>query len=186
MKLSADEKREIYQRGLVDPAYFCRVVLAGWFPKHMPWFHRGLLALMTRQTDFLLGFGKERWRDEEGEWTPRELRKIVKHFTWSLNPDDPKAPRLPLFVPEIEDGKVVSISLQVSQIQQEIIPRGFSKTTLCNAVILWNVVYNLRKFMVFIAETGPHAASQLGNVKEQLSTNSLLIRGLWAVGTGAE
>lgn len=175
MKLSQEQKLEIYQNGLDDPVYFFRVVLPGWFPKAMPWFHRGLLALMTRQTDFLLHFGKERWRDEESEWTPAGLKKILKHFTWSQNPDDPKAETFPIFVPDVVDGKVVGISMQVSQIQQEIIPRGFSKTTLCNGVILRNVVYKMRKFMVFVAETGPHAASQLGNVKEQLAENQLLI-----------
>lgn len=175
MKLSAEEKQEIYARGLEDPAYFCRVILSAWFPKAMPWLHRGLLALMTRQTDFLLNFGTEHWRDEMSAWTPAQLRKVIKHFTWSMNPDDPKAERRPIFVPHVVEGRIVGISMQVSQIQQEIIPRGFSKTTLCNAVILWNTVYELRKFMVFVAETGPHAASQLGNVKEQLETNLLLV-----------
>lgn len=174
MKLSVEEKRNIYQNGLDDPVFFCRVVLSGWFPRKMPWLHRGLLALMTRQTDFLLKFGKETWRDEVNEWTPGELKKIIKHFVWSPNPDDTKAPKLPVFKPQFENGKLVGLAMQVSQIQQEIIPRGFSKTTLCNGVVLWNIVYKLRKFMVFVAETGPHAASQLGNVKEQLEVNDLI------------
>jgi hypothetical protein len=129
---------------------------------------------MTRQTEFLLGFGREVWRDDVGDWTTKDVQKILRHFVWSPNPDDPKAPKLPVFKPEIINGKVMGLAMQVSQIQQEIIPRGFSKTTLCNAAILWYLVYRLRDFMVFVAETGPHAASQLGNVKEQLEINELL------------
>lgn len=176
MNLSPAEVREIYQRGLEDPVYFCRVILSSWFPKKMPWLHRGLLALMTRQTEFLLHFGNEQWRDEEATWTYRDLAKVFRHFVWSENPDDPTAPRHPVFKPvwNAAGTQILEVEMQVSQIQQEIIPRGFSKTTLCNAVVLRNVCYALERFMVFIAETGPHAASQLGNVKEQLEINELL------------
>ena len=62
--LSPELKKEIFAEGLRDPVYFCRVILAEWFPKAMPWFHRGLLALLTRETDFLLNFGKENWKTE--------------------------------------------------------------------------------------------------------------------------
>lgn len=176
MNLDPVTVKDIYQKGLDDPVYFCRVVLSNWFPKKMPWLHRGLLALMTRQTDFLLNMGREQWRDEEAVWTNEELEKIFKHFVWCENPDDPTSPRHPVFKPVYSPSgaHILEIHMQVSQIQQEIIPRGFSKTTLCNAIVLRNIVYSLERFMVFIAETGPHAASQLGNVKEQLEVNELL------------
>jgi hypothetical protein len=169
--LGNKEREEIYRRGLADPVYFCRIILADWFPKGMPWFHRGLLALLTRETDFLLNFGTENWKTEpEFEWTPRDLAKILRHFVWKKDPEDPNSESFPLFV---FDG--TRIHLQVSQVQQEIVPRGFSKTTLCNAVIIRNVCYKLKRFMLLVAETGPHANAQLGNVKEQLAFNELLI-----------
>jgi len=169
--LAPDLKKEIFAEGLRDPVYFCRVILSEWFPKAMPWFHRGLLALLTRETDFLLRFGEENWRNEPGfVWDQSGLDKIVRHFVWRQDPSDPQSPTLPLFV--VQDGRIL---LQVSQIQQEIIPRGFSKTTLCNAMVLRNVVYHLKHFMALIAETGPHAAAQLSNVKGQLANNPLLI-----------
>lgn len=165
--------REVYETGLNDPVYFCRTVLSAWFPKRMPWLHRGLLALMTRQTEFLLNFGEEKWRDEEGTWSPKDLDKVLRHFTWSPTPDDKNAKRLPIFK-LVWHGTKPRIEMQVSQIQQEIMPRGFSKTTLCNAVVLWYTVYRLKQFLVFCAETGPHAASQLANVKEQLESNQVI------------
>jgi hypothetical protein len=169
--LSPDLKKDLFAGGLSDPVFFCRVFLSEWFPKAMPWFHRGLLALLTRETDFLLNFGTENWKTETGfVWDQSGLDKICRHFVWQQDPNDPDGKDLPLFV--VREGKVL---LQVSQIQQEIIPRGFSKTTLCNAMVIRNVVYKLKKFMALIAETGPHAAAQLGNVKSQLMENQLLI-----------
>jgi hypothetical protein len=170
--LAPELKEEIFAEGLADPVYFCRVILGEWFPKAMPWFHRGLLALLTRETDFLLRFGREEWKAESGfVWDQSGLDKIIKHFVWRMDPNDPEAPELPLFVQK--EGKIL---LQVSQIQQEIIPRGFSKTTLCNAVVIRAVVYRLKRFIALIAETGPHAAAQLSNVKTQLGENELLIQ----------
>lgn len=175
-KLTERERAELAEKGLNDPVFFCRMFLPKWFPKKMPWVHRGLLAILLRKTSFLLNFGTEQWAEGEGEWTEAELDKIVAHFVWKENPDDPNAPVHSLFeVHRDTMGRPLKVLLNTSQIQMAVMPRGFSKTTICNAAVLIYVVYEMKRFIVYVSETAGHAKAQLDNVATQLETNELLI-----------
>lgn len=175
LKLTTQEKEQMMRRGLEDPVYFCRLFLGEWFPKCMPWVHRGLLAILLRKTDFLLNFGKERWAKEEGEWTEEGLSKICRHFTWSEDPGNPASPKHSLFTVHRDDnGKPIKIELLVSKIQMAIMPRGFSKTTTCNAAVVIYVVYKMKQFIVYVSETMGHASAQLDSVGTQLEENEIL------------
>ena len=154
--LSREEKDRLMEDGFEDPVFFCRTFLPEWFPGPMPWVHRGMLAIMLRRTDFLHAYG--------------ELDKIVENFTYKVDPDDPESPEENIFTLE-DDG---TITIRLSPFTLLMLPRGYSKTTLVNAVCLISILYQLREFIAYLSETGPHAENQLGNVKRELEDNELI------------
>src|SRR3990167_6885306 len=95
-KLTEDQILQIATLGLEDPAYFCRTFFPQWFYLPMPWVHRGVLAILTRQTDWLLKFGEETWPGGVGVWDEKQLDKIIRHFVWRPDPDDPQSSVVPL------------------------------------------------------------------------------------------
>jgi hypothetical protein len=163
---------------LEDPMLFMRTFLPHWFGKKIPWVHRGLTAILLRQTDFLLQFGKESWPLEpDVEWTPEELQKILKFFVWRSSP---KAAGIPLFrLVEFEfpgeDEPRQRIDLYVTNNTQVVMPRGFGKTSVINACNLIKTVYKLRRFIVYLSETATHANKQLDNIKRELTSNERLL-----------
>jgi hypothetical protein len=153
-----------------DPILFLRTLLPDWFPRKMPWVHRGIAALVLGRGDFLLRFGKEHWKDEEAEWTVEDLQEILEHFVYYPNPDDKEAPGIPLF--SWEDGK---LSITTSRFMETMMPRGFAKTTLFNGLIIFMVCYKVVEYVVYISESAPHAEMQLGNIKAELDGNEAII-----------
>jgi hypothetical protein len=99
-RLTSEEIVEIVKNSLTDPVFFCRTFFPNWFTLPMPWFHRGLLAILSRQTDFLLNFGPETWPAGESVWDERQLDKILRHFVWKPEPEDTNGPVIPLFEAE--------------------------------------------------------------------------------------
>lgn len=137
--------------GLADPVFFCRFFLEEQFPGEMPWVHRGLLAIMLRRTEFLRGYG--------------ELDKIFSNFLDQREQ--------PIFI-ELEDK---SIALRLNRFTEVLLPRGFSKTTICGqAVPLHNILYLNCDFMLYLSESATHAAMQATNVRRHLSTNKRVLR----------
>lgn len=174
--LTPQEISEIASRGYADPGFFCRTFLSEWFYLPMPWVHRGLLALLTRKTDWLLNFGPETWAGGEGEWDEAQLDKILRHFIWRPEPDDPKSTAYPLFEADRDtSGRITAIHLSVSARILVIMPRGMSKTTIVNAANLYDICYHETDFLVYLSETATHSEMQLENVKRQFETNSLVL-----------
>lgn len=165
IELTKEEKIKLGTDCYRSPVLFCKTFLPDWFSKPMPWVHRGILAILTRKTAFLLDFGKETWPDGECEWNQKGLDKIIKHFVWKTDPTDPNSPERPLFE-QTESG----IKLLVTDYTLILMPRGFSKTTLLNAVNIYNTCYKDIDFLLFISEASPHAEAQLDNVKNKLLT----------------
>lgn len=185
--LTAEEAAELAKMGFADPGFFCRSFLPHWFPLPMPWFHRGCLAILSRKTDWLLKFGEEQWtgmmlkdgavHDGRGVWTEAQLDKIVRHFVYKLEPEDPLSPALPLFeVDRDSRGNIGAIHLRVSNRVLIIAPRGVSKTTIVNASNLRRIVYHDAEFLVYLSETATHSEMQLDNVKRELEGNELLLQ----------
>lgn len=162
MELTKEEITEVAKRGLANPHFFCKFFLEKWFPGPMPWVHRGLLAILTRRCEFLLEF------DEH--YGPKDLMKIIAHFTWKDDPNDPESKEHSIFRVWKENG-VLRIEMTLSRFTLIMMPRGSSKTTIANAVNVWYIVYQECKFPVYVSESETHAATQLTNVAIQLRTN---------------
>lgn len=160
--LNRTEIEEIVALCFADPVLFLKTFLPTKFPKQIPWFHRGLLAIVTGQVDFLLNYG--------------ELDKIVRHFTWKENPDDDKAPEHPIFKVHLDDeGVPYRVDMDRARFTEVIMPRGFSKTTLIGlGCTLYKILYREHKFFVYVSETARAAELQLGNVKFEIATNPLI------------
>lgn len=170
--LSADEAKAIALESFSDPAFFCRTFLPEWFFLPMPWFHRGLLAILAKQTDWLLNFGEETWPKAKGVWDEKQLEKILRHFVWQAEPEDPSCPFQSIFSADrTSGGRIGALHLQVSNKMLFIMPRGAAKTTLVNANNLREVAKGETSFMVYLSETATHAEEQLQNVKGQISAN---------------
>jgi len=165
-----DDKAPLIQAFLADPVLMARVVVPHWFPKEMPWVHRGIIALALRRTDFLLAFGEESWAEGEGKWTEEGLEKIVKHFHHKGRP---------LFtINRDAEGRPTSVDLVVSDKMIVVMPRGFAKTTLFKFIQLYKILFGLTEFLVYISETGPHAAAQVEDIKRELGENEKVLA-LW-------
>ena len=158
-----------------SPVEFARIVLPNWFPTKMPWVHRGILALLTGRTEFLLDFGLEQWRDEAASWTPEDLRKILANFVEEYDKDPlTQKPQLrPLFELREVDGHPTVVSLAKPNIGL-IMPRGFSKTTIVNLANLIDLCYKNEDFFLYASETSAHAERQLGTIKKELEENQIL------------
>lgn len=151
--LSQVEKQSLALRCFQDKVLFCKTFLPHLFPLEMPWVHRGILAILTRDASWLPIYG--------------ELDLICKHFTHQ----DGDGTLHQVFT-EQSDG---SVDMHLGKFTLLMIPRGFSKTTLAGiAVPLFELLYKEVPFTVYISESGRHAEMQLDNVKRELSDNSMI------------
>jgi hypothetical protein len=154
--ISAEERAKVLAECYADPVYFLKFFLHDWFPDTIPWFHRGIIAIILRRVDFLEKYG--------------EVDKIIKYFVWRADPWDEKSPAVPMFA--YVDGV---LTLKITQHTLIMVPRGFSKTTLLNGLNLFMILYRLREFFVYLSEAGTHSEEQLQNLKNQLTQNELIL-----------
>lgn len=162
-----------------DPVLALRSLFPHWFPKKIEWYHRGIIALVLGRADFLLNFGTELYADEEAEWTEEGLDMIEKYFLHSLDPDDPDSKKVPLFyVRRDEAGRPTSVDLVISRYMETMLPRGFSKTTLFNALIILIGLFKVEEYVVYLSESATHAEMQLQNIKTEFESNEGIIS-LW-------
>lgn len=175
MSEAPDSKTQALAAFYADPILAARVLVPHWFPKKMPWVHRGLIAILLRRTDFLLNFGEEGWQDETASWTREDLDLLIKWFVW----EKPDGTKVPIFtLRETSDGLVLDMNL--GRFTAIMMPRGSAKTTVHNFVKLFKVLYKLTKFTLLVSETGTHANRQLDNIKSEIESN-LRIRELFGI-----
>ena len=148
---------EAVRRGAYDPAYWLRFFLRKWYPKPFPPFHLGMIALLTRKVEFLNDY-------------PEAHDFLLNDFHFMADPTDPTAEPEPVFVQD-DAGR---ICMRVGDNNNWMIPRGFSKTTICNGCNLYDLVTDGSIFLVYISASSPHAETQLGNIKFELEDNELL------------
>lgn len=160
----------LWKIGLHSPVDFNRIFLPDWFPSKIPWLHRGMLAQITGQAQFLADFKEEKYRDGTWAWTEEDLKILIREFVVLADPTDPDSERLPVFS---WDGETVSMLW--SDRQNFMLPRGFSKTTLLNSAVLRTICYKLAKFILYVSESASHAEKQLASVRLQLEVNETLI-----------
>lgn len=153
-ELSGPEKERLAQRGYADPIWFFHFFLEEWFPSPIPPVHRGLVAILLRRTDFLLNF------DED--YTPEDLRWIIQEFV--------DASGTPIF--HLEEGR---LHLRTKSFTAIKMPRGGSKTTILNAVTLYEIVYKDLNVALYLSESATHSTQQMTNVTTELTSNELLL-----------
>lgn len=152
------EIKDIAAQGYRDPVFFCKWFLPHLFPGEIPWVHRGLLAILARRTDFLHQYG--------------EVDQIVKNFV--VRRGEGNSVR---YVPIFQETSSNHLQMRLGRFTLIMLPRGFAKTTIAGvAFSIYEVVYQLLKFMIYVSEAGPHAVMQLNNVKHELSTNERIIK----------
>ncbi len=188
IQLTEEEVTALRVKCLRSPVEFCRIFLPGWFKSKMPWVHRGLLALRAQRCDFLLDFGDERWPNDvrmsrTSAWTPDDLVKLVTNFVIETRPAVMKEGVViqPAVVEPVFElswdaaGTITDIRIARQRDNEAfILPRGFSKTTLINAMNLRDLAYAAEKFILFVSETAGHANNQLMTVRRQFEENTLL------------
>ncbi len=152
-QLTRKEIQELAERGFADPPWFFRFFLTKWFPTEIPWVHRGLIAILVRRCDFLEKYG--------------EVDKIINNFVWREDPQDENSPIHHIFW---RDEKGI-LNMTLGKFTLVLMPRGFSKTTIANAVNILNIVYKECKYPLYTSETSRHATKQLSNVTKQLTQN---------------
>ena len=159
--ISPEQVATIAARWRRSHVEFCREALSDWFPTKMPWVHRGIVALVTGQTAFLLDFGPENWKDEpDASWTPADLQKILTNFI------DERTGQ-PIFRLVEADG-TVSLTIVAQPDVAILMPRGFSKTTLINSISLRETLFKLEDFFLYASESAPHAERQMGTIRAVL------------------
>ena len=174
MQLDSETVTKLATRGYSNPAWFLRFFLTHWYPTPMPWVHYGIIAVLTRRTDFLLEFGFDINGTTE-IYDADCLEKIISHFTWKTDPDDPDSPEHPIFIASRDsEGNVTSLDLVIGKFTLIMMPRGFSKTTIINGINIWSIVYQECNFPAYISKTGKHAVKQLSSVTKQFTNNALV------------
>lgn len=163
LAITPEDLKAVAAKGYDDPHFFLKFFLEEWFSLPMPWVHRGLLAILTRRCAFLQNF------DED--YTEVHLQKIIKNFTWKEDPSNPESPEHSIF----SIGVNGALEMTLSRHTLVMMPRGISKTTLANAVTIWYICYQERRFPVYVSEAQTHASRQLTNVTTQLTTNARLL-----------
>ena len=155
--ISKDDALKLAKLSLEDPVFFCKTFLPHWFPQDIPWFHRAMLAILCRRTGFLKKYG--------------DLDLIYEFFVWRQHLDDPNSPKVHLFEWDHSGGLILNLTAYTLL----MLPRGFAKTTICNASILWDCAFNIFGFTCYIGETATHSEAQLANVKRELESNARFI-----------
>lgn len=152
-ELGSLEVKDRVERCFDDPVLFCRYYLEHMFPTPMPPVHRGLLAILTRKTSFLDDYGDVDW--------------ITENFVME------REGRTFEIFQRGEDG-VLRMYLGTHTLV--LMPRGFSKTTICGiADSIYDVCYQLVQLSAYVSHASPHAETQLENVKRELEANSRLL-----------
>lgn len=154
--MTSDALSDLITEGFADPAFWCRTFLPHWFPSRMPWLHLGILAILTRRVDFLNKYP--------------DLDKILKYFVYKEDPKKSDSAMVPIFS---IDNNIIKMTL--SRNTAIMMPRGFSKTTLVNAALLYLICYKESDFSLYISETKTHSETQIRNIKNEIERNELLI-----------
>ena len=172
---------------LRDPLLFLKTFLFDHFNLPTPWVHRGVLAVLTQRTDFLLRYGDLRklvsnFVQEFEDRPPRQIFHVVRSDGSELNEDelhevDYKYPSLsdPRSWAEVEELRL-RILLDLGDFTMLMMPRGSSKTTIAGlGVPLYNICYQQLRFMLYVSNAGPLAAGQIESVRRELTSNETIL-----------
>jgi hypothetical protein len=157
-----------------DPVLFCKTYIPHWFggnppdsPEQptieIPWFQRGILAILTGRVEFLEYYG--------------ELDKIISNFITT---------RFEFNAITRENEEIITgaifwldsqghIHMTLNENTVIMLPRGYAKTTTGGvAAPLYNTVYRNFDFTLYTSKAEEHASMQLDNIKRELDGNEVL------------
>jgi hypothetical protein len=150
--LTLSQCKEIAAACWKNPHHFAKFFFPSLVPKRMPWLHKGILAITTKQVEWL-------------ESDP-EVEKIVRNFVYERDGEV-----IPLFV--WLDGK---LCLNLERYTMFMIPRGYAKTTIVGIITpLYLALFNELKVAMYVSATATHANTQLSNQKKQLESNERIL-----------
>ena len=156
-ELTDGDVKSILRMSYEDPVFFCNTFFKHIFTTEIPWLHRGVLAILTGQSKFLAKYG--------------QLDKIFKNFVYEeLDDRTGKAKEVGIFY--LDENK--EVAMRLNKYIEIIIPRGGAKTTLCNIGNLYNLLFQNRKFLLYLSESATHAEAQLANLRGEFEANELL------------
>ncbi len=180
----SDEYREkILGECYSDPVEFCKTFLIDHFSRPVPWVHRGLMAILTERTQFLIKYGDlrkivENFVHEYGEHEEITKRQIFHVFVDNVEVSIDEL-KLMESVPEsldvLRDSSRTKIQLDLGEFTLILMPRGSSKTAIAGfAMPLYKILYKLDRFSLYVSNAQTHTEAQLESIRKELSDNEII------------
>ena len=153
---------DIIEAGAVDPIQWAKVFFPHLFEGPIRPYARATFAVLLGRPDILTKYGDLDWIrrefvvrlvDDEGN----ETGKNIPVFQWNAEKTA---------LEFSENVKADNILL--------MLPRGFSKTTWTYVSIIYNVIYELVRCILYISSSGTHAETQITNIKHEFESNEML------------
>jgi hypothetical protein len=174
LSISPEKREEIMASCWKDPVLFCKTFLFDHFYRPIPWVHRGLLAILTEKTEFLLKYGEisKIMQNFVHEYEDGTTRQVFHVFVNGTEVDyrelrELEAHRL--------TGAEVEIKLDLGTFTLILMPRGSSKTTIAGlAVPLYKLLYQEDKFTLYVSKADRHSQGQLESVRKELVQNDAI------------
>jgi hypothetical protein len=137
---------------MLDPVVFCKYFLPDLFSGDIPALHIGLWCILTKQTDFALNYADPQW--------------LVENFVFQRGDKT-------YSIFEYRDGRLI---LHTELNTLYMLPRGFSKTTICGAAYgLYDILYMISGVQLYVSQSGPHSEAQAQTIQRQLESNEKVL-----------
>ncbi len=175
MSLSSTERDKIMADCYADPVLFCKTFLFEKFYREIPWVHRGLLAVLTGKTKFLLKYPDlhKVMKNFVHETPEGQTRQVFHVFVNDMEVTADDVALLDLSMPSA--GTEVDIKLDLGTFTLILMPRGSSKTTIAGlAVPLYKLLYQEDKFTLYVSEGERHSQGQLESVRKEIVQNEII------------
>ncbi len=182
-EISQEYREKVLADCLTDPVEFCKTFLHDHFYREVPWVHRGLMAILTERTQFLLKYGQlgkimDNFIHEYGEHEEITKRQIFHVFVDNVevSVDDVKLMESdPQQCAVLKDSSRTEIQLDLGEFTLILMPRGSSKTAIAGfAMPLYKILYKLDRFSLYVSNAQTHTEAQLESIRKELSDNEII------------
>lgn len=182
-EISQEYREKVLSDCLIDPVEFCKTFLFDHFSREVPWVHRGLFAILTERTEFLLKYGDlgkimRNFVHKYADYEDLPVRQIFHTFIDGTE----RSPSEVTALEALSDGSTVlkdssrtKIRLDLGEFTLVLMPRGSSKTTIAGfAVPLYKILYELDRFSLYVSNAQTHTEAQLESIRKELSDNEVI------------
>ena len=183
-EISQEYREKVLADCYTDPVEFCKTFLHDHFDRPIPWVHRGLMAILTERTEFLLKYGNlskivDNFVHEYGEHEEIKRRQIFHVFVDGVERNVAELKEIEADENRcliLSDSSRTQIKLDLGEFTLIMMPRGSSKTTIAGfAVPLYKVLYKLDTFSLYVSNAQTHTEAQLESIRKELSENEVII-----------